>query len=388
MANLSQLLPITNNLVTQTDLTTSLASKVTGAAATSSVGGDLKLYEATANGTNYVSFKAPNTLAGNVTWVLPSVDGTNGQALVTNGSGVLAWGSASSQWTTSGSDIYYNTGAILGGNASSIGSLPLRFQSKGAAGGGSPGAGYSVISGNDEVAGHIVLASTAENSINISVDPQNLRASSSLQFSVDGSERARITSGGEFFVNTTSQPFGSVTAKFAVLNTAADYVATIANSNATPYGLVVYYNTDKNDTASEFLYCRGGSTVRATIRSNGGIANYSANNSNLSDRREKTNFAPAKKYLDVICAIPVQTFNYIDQNMEDDPGETLGVVAQDVEAVAPELVMESNWGTKENPKMRLSIYQTDLQYALMKCIQEQQAIITDLRARVAALEAA
>lgn len=96
MANLSQLLPITNNLVTQTDLTTSLASKVTGAAATSSVSGDLKLYEATANGTNYVSFKAPNTLVGDVTWVLPSADGTNGQVLATNGSGTLAWASIAS----------------------------------------------------------------------------------------------------------------------------------------------------------------------------------------------------------------------------------------------------------------------------------------------------
>ena len=119
MANLSQLLPITNNLVTQTDLTTSLASKVTGAAATSSVSGDLKLYEATANGTNYVSFKAPNTLAGNVTWVLPSVDGTNGQALVTNGSGVLAWGSAS-RWTLNGSDISYSAGNVIVGNANSL----------------------------------------------------------------------------------------------------------------------------------------------------------------------------------------------------------------------------------------------------------------------------
>jgi hypothetical protein len=68
--------------------------------------------------------------------------------------------------------------------------------------------------------------------------------------------------------------------------------------------------------------------------------------------------------------------------MEDDGGLTLGVVAQDVQAVAPELVMESNWGTKDNPKMRLSIYQTDLQYALMKCIQEQQAIIESLKARL------
>ena len=131
----------------------------------------------------------------------------------------------------------------------------------------------------------------------------------------------------------------------------------------------------------------GNTTLRTSIRSNGGIANYSANDVNLSDRREKTNFAPAKSYLDVICAIPVQTFNYIDQNLEDDPGLTLGVVAQDVQSVAPELVSESNWGTADDPKIRLSIYQTDLQYALMKCIQEQQSLIQSLTDRIAQLEA-
>ena len=139
---------------------------------------------------------------------------------------------------------------------------------------------------------------------------------------------------------------------------------------------------------NDFLYCRDTTAVRARIYSNGGLANYSANNANLSDRREKTNFAPATSYLDKICAIPVQTFNYIDQNLEEDAGLTLGVVAQDVQAVAPELVMESNWGTKEEPKMRLSIYQTDLQYALMKCIQEQQALIEQLQADVATLKGA
>ena len=61
-------------------------------------------------------------------------------------------------------------------------------------------------------------------------------------------------------------------------------------------------------------------------------------------------------------------------------------MAQDVQAVAPELVSELNWGTEEEPKMRLSIYQTDLQYALMKSIQEQQAIIEQLKADVAALK--
>jgi hypothetical protein len=118
------------------------------------------------------------------------------------------------------------------------------------------------------------------------------------------------------------------------------------------------------------------------VRSNGGVYNYQANDVNLSDRREKTNFAPAKSYLDTICAISVQTFNYIDQNMEEDPGLTLGVVAQDVQAVAPELVMESNWGSKDDPRMRLSIYQTDLQYALMKCIQELKAEVDSLKSQL------
>ena len=50
------------------------------------------------------------------------------------------------------------------------------------------------------------------------------------------------------------------------------------------------------------------------------------------------------------------------------------MVAQDVQNVAPELVTESNWaGPDDEPKMRLSIYQTDLQYALMKALQELKA---------------
>jgi len=202
-----------------------------------------------------------------------------------------------------------------------------------------------------------------------------------MALAANGAERARIDSSGNLLVGTTS------TGNAHILQTATSGVYStqfISSTASSPYGININFSgAAPNGTGNQFLYCNDSSALRMEVRSNGGIANYSANNVNLSDRREKTNFAPATSYLDKICAIPVQTFNYIDQNLEEDAGLTLGVVAQDVQAVAPELVMESNWASKdEEPKMRLSIYQTDLQYALMKCIQEQQAIIESLKARL------
>ena len=58
---------------------------------TASTGAVIRLGEATANGTNYVGIQAPTSLAANVTYTLPTADGTSGQVLTTNGSGVLSW---------------------------------------------------------------------------------------------------------------------------------------------------------------------------------------------------------------------------------------------------------------------------------------------------------
>ena len=55
----------------------------------------LRFREATANGTNYVGLKAPNTLSADTTYTLPSADGTSGQVLQTNGSGVLSFAGVS-----------------------------------------------------------------------------------------------------------------------------------------------------------------------------------------------------------------------------------------------------------------------------------------------------
>jgi hypothetical protein len=46
---------------------------------------------ADSDSSNYVAFRAPATISSNVTWTLPSIDGTSAQVLSTNGAGTLSW---------------------------------------------------------------------------------------------------------------------------------------------------------------------------------------------------------------------------------------------------------------------------------------------------------
>ena len=56
--------------------------------------GDLRLQDTT--GGEYVALQAPATLAASYTLTMPADDGTAGQALITDGSGVLSWSTAAS----------------------------------------------------------------------------------------------------------------------------------------------------------------------------------------------------------------------------------------------------------------------------------------------------
>lgn len=64
---------------------------------------------ADSDSSNWVAFMAAATVPSNVTWTLPSVDGTNGQVLSTNGTGTLSWATASGGGGSStGGDLFLN----------------------------------------------------------------------------------------------------------------------------------------------------------------------------------------------------------------------------------------------------------------------------------------
>ena len=94
----------TDNTVNILDSTISTPLTVTG---NSTAGAELRLPEDTDNGTNYIAIKAPDSIASNLTLTLPSADGANGQALVTNGSGVLSF-------TTLSTTLTYSSGTATG----------------------------------------------------------------------------------------------------------------------------------------------------------------------------------------------------------------------------------------------------------------------------------
>ena len=76
----------------------------------------------------YSAFKASNSLTSSTTWTLPLVDGTNGQFLKTNGSGILAFASAITALTgdvtatASGAGSVAATLATVNTNTGSFGS--------------------------------------------------------------------------------------------------------------------------------------------------------------------------------------------------------------------------------------------------------------------------
>jgi hypothetical protein len=159
-----------------------------------------------------------------------------------------------------------------------------------------------------------------------------------------------------------------------------DFISRFENSSVNPFGSSVTYTNDPNSTFNQPFWFRGGNTVRFEVRSNGGIANFSANDVNLSDRRVKKEIKLAASVWDQIKNIEVVDFKYKDQTHDD---FNLGVIAQQVLSVAPRFVDVGGFGdTCEDEVPLMSVYDTDLQYATLKALQEAMARIEILENQI------
>lgn len=228
--------------------------------------------------------------------------------------------------------------------------------------------------------------------VEASTDPLRMSTPDRLEFYSGSAERARITSGGFFKASNTGTYAGSTSLFHEfITNQTNNNIAYFWNTAASPYGPYFRFSTvAPNNGINYYLYCDDTSAVRFIIYSNGGISNYQANNTNLSDERTKKEIAPLESYWDKFKAIEIVKFKYKDQTHND---FNIGVIAQQVEKVAPEFVDVDGWDNKTQGNEVVSqeepiksIYTADLHHATIKVLQEAMAKIEAMQKEIDTLK--
>jgi hypothetical protein len=219
------------------------------------------------------------------------------------------------------------------------------------------------------------------NTDNITINPQGGASGndSYIRLLTAGEERMRITSGGAFkATNTGSYASTDLANEFnSSANLPTLRLTQTRTSGSEEMLRMVYSNFAPNNNVNWFIYANDTSAARFYVRSDGGIGNYQANDVNLSDIRTKKDITPLGSYWDKFKAIEMVKFKYKDQTHDD---FNIGVIAQQVEKVAPEFVDVDGWGDTPKDGVPLkSVYTADLHHATIKVLQEAMAKIEDLQ---------
>lgn len=151
---------------------------------------------------------------------------------------------------------------------------------------------------------------------------------------------------------------------FDVNASTSDYLVAFAASNASPNGIFLNYSAaSPNGTGNLFLDCRDNVAARFQARSNGGLANFSANNVNLSDSRVKpiVESLKAAGLLPVLRAAYLKVehvrFKYEDQTHDD---WNYGQIAQQVRDAFADVVpaITEKWETDREIQKTVIVKQT------------------------------
>jgi len=193
----------------------------------------------------------------------------------------------------------------------------------------------------------------------------------------------------------TSQRVGigvTPTYKFDIASSAANsYIGFHENTANTVDDNIFLWRmgANANSASATFVYCQTSTTQRIGLRGNGGIANYSANNVNLSDINVKKDISSADSTWDCLKDWEIVNFRYKDH--PDDADLTMGVIAQQVAVNCPEVItvfQEAKEATDTEPAQeeRLGVKEQQMMWMAIKALQEAQIRIETLETRLAALE--
>jgi hypothetical protein len=220
-----------------------------------------------------------------------------------------------------------------------------------------------------------------------------------------GTERMRLTAGGTLVLNGTAARAGSeFLTVYQTAGTTVGYFGTtaqglyISNDSTTPRLVRL---SSSGDFGGGFIFTNGNTDVGTFTLNNefivGGTTDQGAYNLqcngtgvwgagayvNGSDARLKDNIQPLDSGLDVVNAMRPVTFQY-KQNYSKDQSVQPGFIAQELqEAMAGKAYLD---GVVQEGTNHLNVAYQNIIPILVKAMQEQQAMINELMAKVAALE--
>jgi hypothetical protein len=190
-----------------------------------------------------------------------------------------------------------------------------------------------------------------------------------------------LDSSGNLLVGTTSS-----SGRFTVSESGnpANQTAYIECTNGSFNSRVLSLNASRNATSNEyqFLVCSiSGIESKFIIQNSGNAQNRNNSYGAISDVKLKENIVDATPKLDDLLKVKVRHYSFKSTPEE----KQIGVVAQELEQIFPSMVEESPDRDAEGNDLGTttkSVKYSVFVPMLIKAIQEQQAIINDLKARL------
>jgi hypothetical protein len=193
-----------------------------------------------------------------------------------------------------------------------------------------------------------------------------------------------LDASGNLLVGTTSTSFSE---KFNSTQSENQKAGLFFNTNASFTNYVLNLRASRNTTNSSygFLQCsRDGVSDVLFIYDSGNVVNTNNSYGAISDAKLKENIVDASPKLADLMQVQVRNYNLIGETTKQ-----LGVVAQELETVFPAMIEESPDRDAEGNDLGTttkSVKYSVFVPMLIKAIQEQQALITQLQADVATLK--
>ena len=196
-------------------------------------------------------------------------------------------------------------------------------------------------------------------------------------------ERARITSGGYFKASNAGTYFNSTGSYHELRQTANSQGVNVSVTNAS-FTSESIFSTATKTAGTDWMHFYGTSDANTVanikIFGNGNIQNANNSYGSISDSKLKENIVDASPKLADLMQVKVRNYNLIGSTTKQ-----IGVVAQELETVFPAMVDESHDRDAENNVLETttkSVKYSVFVPMLIKAMQEQQAIIESLKARL------